>query len=499
MNNNKKIKETEELYKMLFLDFKDEFGYKADIKELKKMSAVQKWFIYDNYAKPDADVVIKNNKLLGEILGWDTDMFDAMFSARQIINTLLRTIGQKINTDDMLEGRKEIYDIIGGAAITQILRNAGEEHVRMWHNRFKKYFEKFCENVHTIGNYMPCPDNVFNTFKGFNRWHYNDRLDLLYTDILERKHKNKRGEYIMTSEQQTQWKAWFDENEKKLFLTDILDEENLGELGKFHIKQMTFSDEELKKLPEFLHKINELIELRSLIIRTLCTRGICNILTECYKDILSEFDRGKIFLQVSDDGKGYAWVDSECEKQFDNCGIAKLFPFKYFDERPIDKLTGEVSCKAVFEYTYLSLYDCYLNSEISAGMHLSIDILEDRAVYFAFKECGLLKEPRRNNEKENNTANDSTAFELTPCFLPIHKDEHCTVKIDFYPTPAILEFNFDNVSTFIDINGKFICGSRKNSEIFAKWLSDVESELEDIIWEWESGNDEFELIGKRVI
>lgn len=395
--SNKRLNEAEELFGILSVDFKDKLGYRTEIRDIEKMSSVQKWFIYDNYAKRDADVVIKNNKLLGEILGWDTDMLDAIFSARQIINTLLRTIGQEINADDMLDGRKEIYDIIDGKAITQILHNAGEEHVRMWHNRFKKHFEKFCENVHTIGNYMPCPDNVFNTFKGFNRWHYNDRLDLLYTDILERKCKNERGEYVMTLEQQTQWKAWFDENQKKLFLTDILDEENLGELGKFHIKHMTFSGEELKALPEFLQKINELIELRSKIIGTLCTRGICNILTECYKDILSEFERGKVFLQVSDDGKGYAWADPECEKQFDNCGIAKLFPFKYFDEKPIDKLTGEVSCKAVFEYTYLSLYDCYLNSEIGAGMRFSIDTLEERAVYFAFKECGLLKEPRRNN------------------------------------------------------------------------------------------------------
>ena len=216
--SNKRLNEAEELFGILSVDFKDKLGYRTEIRDIEKMSSVQKWFIYDNYAKRDADVVIKNNKLLREILGWDTDMLDAIFSARQIINTLLRTIGQEINADDMLDGRKEIYDIIDGKAITQILHNAGEEHVRMWHNRFKKHFEKFCENVHTIGNYMPCPDNVFNTFKGFNRWHYNDRLDLLYTDILERECKNERGEYVMTLEQQTQWKAWFDENQKSCSL-----------------------------------------------------------------------------------------------------------------------------------------------------------------------------------------------------------------------------------------------------------------------------------------
>lgn len=84
-NNNKKIKEAEELYKMLFLDFKDELGYKADIKELKKMSAVQKWFIYDNYAKPDADVMIKRNRLIAEVLGWDTKRIDAISRLRNLV------------------------------------------------------------------------------------------------------------------------------------------------------------------------------------------------------------------------------------------------------------------------------------------------------------------------------------------------------------------------------------------------------------------------------
>ena len=104
--SNKRLNEAEELFGILSVDFKDKLGYRTEIRDIEKMSSVQKWFIYDNYAKRDADVVIKNNKLLREILGWDTDMLDAIFSARQIINTLLRTIGQEINADDMLDGRK---------------------------------------------------------------------------------------------------------------------------------------------------------------------------------------------------------------------------------------------------------------------------------------------------------------------------------------------------------------------------------------------------------
>lgn len=85
-----------------------------------------------------------------------------------------------------------------------------------------------------------------------------------------------------------------------------------------------------------------------------------------------------------------------------------------------------------------------------------------------------------------------------PNLLLIHKDECCTVKIDFYAHPAILEFKYNGVPTYIDINGKFICGSRTDSACFIKWLADVERELEEIIWEWNSGKDEFKLISRKV-
>lgn len=86
-----------------------------------------------------------------------------------------------------------------------------------------------------------------------------------------------------------------------------------------------------------------------------------------------------------------------------------------------------------------------------------------------------------------------------PNFLLIHKDECCTVKIDFYARPAILEFRYNDVPTYIDITGKFICGSRTDSVRFAKWLTDVESELENIVWEWNSGKDEFKLISRKIV
>lgn len=403
MNNNKKIKKAEELYKMLFLDFKDGLGYKVEIEDFKKMSAVQKWFIYKTYAISDAHVFVKDNELLSEVLGWDTDAVDTIFYVTQIINTLLKTIGQeKIDVDSIIDGKKDIYDIIDGKALTQKLHDAGEEHVRSWHNFFKKQLERFCKNIHTIGNYTPCPHGDFNNFKGYNRWAYNDRLDLIYTDILERQCKKGNGEFLITPKQQEEWKAWFAKNKEKLFLTEILDDETRGELGKFHMKHDTFSDNELKALPDYLKTANELIEHRSQKIRAVCTKAVCGILTECYKNILSEFEHGKVFLQISDDSKGYAWVDPECEKKFDNCKLRELFHYKYFNEKPIDKLIGEASWHDLFEYAYLGLYDCYINSEIPAGDDLHIDCIKERAAYFAFKELDLVKDYRFQYEKEND-------------------------------------------------------------------------------------------------
>ena len=142
---NKKTKAAEEMYRILFLDLKDELEYNAEIKGFKEMSAVQKWFIYDKYAKSDADVVIKNNELLADVLGWDVTHLDAIFPVRQIIKTLLKTIGQEIDVDQILDGKKEIYDIIDGKALTAKLHDAGEAHVRSWHNFFRNSLRSFAK------------------------------------------------------------------------------------------------------------------------------------------------------------------------------------------------------------------------------------------------------------------------------------------------------------------------------------------------------------------
>lgn len=255
-----KNKIVEEGYGILLLDFKDNLEYKKEIIDIKEMSAVQKWFIYDKYAKSDADVVIKRNKSLAGVLGWEVQWLDAIFPVRQIIRTLLKTIGQKLDVDTILDGKKEIYEIINREALREKLCNAGIRDVKNWCDAFSEQMEELCKNVHTVGNYMPCPDNNYNRVKGFCQWKYNDRIDLLYSDIL----KKENCDGFITQERRENWKAWFDDNRDKLFLNEILDEETLGELGKcVCIKHKTFLDDELKELPEYLKKVNQLIVHRT--------------------------------------------------------------------------------------------------------------------------------------------------------------------------------------------------------------------------------------------
>lgn len=402
--SNKEIKKAEKMYMILSDDFKDELGYKVEIKGFYNMSAVQKWLIYDKYRKRDADAVIKNI-YFADMIGWwdknDVVRLDAIFPVRQIIRTLLKTIGQEIDVDTILDGRKEIYDIINDNALTKKLHDAGiGNHV----GSFKQQLEQLCKNVHTVGNYMPCPDNAYNRVKGFCEWKYNDRIDLLYSDIFVPQCKKANGDYFIPQEQRENWKAWFEKNKEGLYLTEILDEKTRDELGKFNlIQHKTFSSDELRKLPEYLKKVNQLIEHRSEKIKVLCTEAVYNMYFECYKNALSEFEHGKVFLQVCPFSRGYVWVAPECEKKFERGAFGELFDpeqDKYFNKKPIDKVIGQASWENYFEYAYLALYDCYIDEKLSAEKNWELGLLKKRAAYFAFKEYDLVKDYRHHYDSE---------------------------------------------------------------------------------------------------
>lgn len=82
----------------------------------------------------------------------------------------------------------------------------------------------------------------------------------------------------------------------------------------------------------------------------------------------------------------------------------------------------------------------------------------------------------------------------------IYKDDSYTITIDFYIKPAVVSLiSNDSVLLKIDVNLEYISGDKKYFDALTKWLVDVEKKLEDIVWEWNNGNDDFELIDDKFV
>lgn len=73
------------------------------------------------------------------------------------------------------------------------------------------------------------------------------------------------------------------------------------------------------------------------------------------------------------------------------------------------------------------------------------------------------------------------------------------VNIDFYEKPAVIELNNEGIITHFTINGDFLDGNKMDFENTLKWLNNCKTKLEDIIWEWQTGNDNFDLIDTRLV
>jgi len=84
--------------------------------------------------------------------------------------------------------------------------------------------------------------------------------------------------------------------------------------------------------------------------------------------------------------------------------------------------------------------------------------------------------------------------------LTIYKDDRYEVMIDFYDKPAeITLLSDDEILLTVGINKEFISGRKAMYESFAKWLEKNDDKLTDIVWEWNLGNEDFELISEELI
>lgn len=246
-------------------DFKDKLCYSKSI-ELHNMSNLEKWLVYDLYAKTDADIVLRHDKELLEKLNWNNNWIDAIFPIRQILYTLFKTICISIGEKERYQDKENWIELLNENNLEVMLKNKGIRETQKWITVFCVQIERYARNVNTIGNYMPCPDGEYNKIKGWlGKWHYNDRIDLLYTDILNPE-INRKGKNLISNEKRENWRQWFKDKETDVCLKIIF--EQCDELGKFAcLKKTTFNKEQLEELPNYLLLVNSLIESRRELLK----------------------------------------------------------------------------------------------------------------------------------------------------------------------------------------------------------------------------------------
>lgn len=83
----------------------------------------------------------------------------------------------------------------------------------------------------------------------------------------------------------------------------------------------------------------------------------------------------------------------------------------------------------------------------------------------------------------------------------IYKDNNFKILIDFYKKPAVIELyeKYNGNITHITVNGDYIDGDKNKAIKLYEWLESSKKEFENIIWEWEIGNDNYNLINNKFI
>ncbi|MCR5733037.1 MAG: hypothetical protein K6G22_00390 [Lachnospiraceae bacterium] len=246
-------------------DLKDKLDYQNIPKaNFLNYSNIKKWIIYDYYKPCDADKPIRDNGIFCE-LGWDNpEWIDAMFPLRMILTGLISTFPteyasvknrKRLYNIQKIKEKEDfgVYDLLDYKMIKQCIGKIRKTDSDKCIERFQTALENYSKNVHTIGNYMPCPDNKYNKTKGYSGiWKYNDRLDVLYRFINE------------NSQQYMDRMAWFEKNRKKMHLEDILSQcETAPELTNLPVqKKVRFDEKQIYNLIEWLERVNILIEAR---------------------------------------------------------------------------------------------------------------------------------------------------------------------------------------------------------------------------------------------
>lgn len=211
------------------VDFKDCLFHESIIKGERKYLNLKKWIRYSAVDYGDADRVLKtaeNRKVLSDKLGWDNCKYiDCIFSFKTFFNAFLRLYFQ---------GAIPYY----GELMDSFDDFFCDTKLNEFQNKYKLSKKELCEfffqlnefamRTHTIGNYMPCPDNTYNGKKGGGDGYvyFQDRIELIIDAIENKKYVDYLGRKTID-----RWRVWFDSKKKEYILDEIVQKKD--ELMKF--------------------------------------------------------------------------------------------------------------------------------------------------------------------------------------------------------------------------------------------------------------------------
>ena len=230
-----------------------------------------KWVKYIACDYGDADQVIKCFRIF-DILKWNSEYIDCIFSMKTIFNKFLKFY---------LKGSK--YE---AATYGQIMDNYDDIFNEREYNNFcirngidfslvEKIFELidvFAKYTHTIGNYMPCPDNMYNAIKGYGKGYkyFQDRIEKVWKYL----YSDKNISFKEFNDKKQIYKCWFDKVNKSLYIDEIIKNESklllfdwIDKNGCF-VKEMT-NEKHLNDYLKYLELVINLIKNRSKLIEKL--------------------------------------------------------------------------------------------------------------------------------------------------------------------------------------------------------------------------------------
>lgn len=237
------------------LDFKDWIMISDDCED-----NIEKWLKFKSGDYPDPDCVLKmdntNMECVAVNLKWYSDKekkeqcyIDCIFSFATFFKPFLRYyVGEHMPyLGQVYENYRTLFS---NKNKNEFCKRQGIKRESL--DKLFVQLDRFARNTHTLGNYMPCPDNKYNAIKG-NYFKYKDRLEKLYVDISN----PLKNEF--------RWNDWFRDNceKDKLFITNILDNQKLlafefngNKMGKKHINSYA----------EYIETVNAIIEERGKIL-----------------------------------------------------------------------------------------------------------------------------------------------------------------------------------------------------------------------------------------